>query len=90
MLSESARMSSAAEARFRVQAPNSKPRAIKVIALDAASEPVLQRLAGVPSATGQPYTIAPMRRRMPRIGTIARAGSVASSWPNSVTARSNR
>ena len=48
MLSESARMSSAAEARFRVQAPNSKPRAIKVIALDAASEPVLQRLAEVP------------------------------------------
>jgi len=46
MLSESARMSSAAEARFRVQAPNSKPRAIKVIALDSASEPVLQRLAG--------------------------------------------
>jgi hypothetical protein len=46
MLSESARMSSAAEARFRVQAPNSKPRAIKVIALDAASEPVLRRLAG--------------------------------------------
>ena len=37
MLSESARMSSAAEARFRVQAPNSMPRAIKVIALDAAS-----------------------------------------------------
>ena len=35
MLSESARMSSAAEARFRVQAPNSTPRAITVIALDA-------------------------------------------------------
>ena len=46
MLSESARMSSAAEARFRVQAPNSKPRAIKVIALDAASDAVMQRLAG--------------------------------------------
>ena len=45
MLSESARMSSAAEARFRVQAPNSKPRAIKVIALDAASEAVLGQLA---------------------------------------------
>jgi UDP-N-acetylmuramate-alanine ligase len=44
MPSESARMSSAAEARFRVQAPNSKPRAIKVIALDAASEGVVQRL----------------------------------------------
>jgi hypothetical protein len=46
MLSESARMSSAAEARFRVQAPNSSPRAIKVIALDAAGEAVVRRLAG--------------------------------------------
>jgi hypothetical protein len=45
MLSESARMSSAAEARFRVQAPNSKPRSIKVVALDGASEPVVRRLA---------------------------------------------
>jgi hypothetical protein len=39
-------MSSAAEARFRVQAPNSTPRAIKVIALDAAGEAVVRRLAG--------------------------------------------
>ena len=46
MLSESARMSSAAEARFRVQAPNSTPRAITVIALDATSEVVVRRLAG--------------------------------------------
>jgi hypothetical protein len=45
MLSESARMSSAAEARFRVQAPNSKPRAIKVIAVDAPAERVVRRLA---------------------------------------------
>jgi hypothetical protein len=45
MLSESARMSSAAEARFRVQAPNSKPRAVKVIALDPPSEGVVKRLA---------------------------------------------
>ena len=44
MLSESARMSSAAEARFRVQAPNSLPRAIKVIALDVAGEAVVRRL----------------------------------------------
>jgi hypothetical protein len=48
MLSESARMSSAAEARFRVQAPNSKPRAIKVIALDTPSEHVVRRLAEGP------------------------------------------
>ena len=45
MLSESARMASAAEARFRVQAPNSLPRAIKVIALDRAAEAVVRRLA---------------------------------------------
>lgn len=45
MLSESARMSSAAEAAFRVQAPNSTPRAVKVIALDAASEDVVRRLS---------------------------------------------
>jgi len=40
-------MSSAAEARFRVQAPNSTPRAIKVMALDAAGEAVVRRLAEV-------------------------------------------
>lgn len=45
MLSESARMSSAAETRFRVQAPNSLPRAIKVIAMDPPSEDVVKRLA---------------------------------------------
>jgi hypothetical protein len=45
MLSESARMSSAGEARYRVQAPNSTPRATKVVALDAASEVVVRRLA---------------------------------------------
>jgi hypothetical protein len=45
MLSESARMSSAAEARFRIDAPNSLGRTIKVIALDAPSERVVKRLA---------------------------------------------
>jgi len=45
MQTESARMSSAAEARFRVQAPNSRPRAIKAIALDAAGRAVIERLA---------------------------------------------
>jgi len=45
MDSESARMSSAAEARFRVDYPNSKPRVVKVVALDAASERVVKRLA---------------------------------------------
>jgi hypothetical protein len=45
MVSESARMNSATEARFRVQAPNSAPRTSKVIALDAAGDAVVRRLA---------------------------------------------
>jgi hypothetical protein len=47
-LSESARATSAAEARFRIDDPNSKPRAVKVIALDAASERVVKRIARGP------------------------------------------
>ena len=46
-MSESARMSSAAEARFRIDAPNSKPRHVKVIALDRASEAVVKELSGL-------------------------------------------
>ena len=45
MLSESARMTTAEEAKFRINAPNSKPRAIKVIALDKHSEAVVKKLA---------------------------------------------
>jgi len=45
MESESARMSSAAEARYRINAPNSLPRATKVIALDPTSEHLVKRLA---------------------------------------------
>ncbi len=45
MQSESARMTTAEEARFRINYPNSKPRAVKVIALDPASEAVVKRLA---------------------------------------------
>ena len=48
MQSESARMSSAAEAKFRIDRPNSQPRAVKVIALDAPSERVVKDLAAAP------------------------------------------
>jgi hypothetical protein len=44
MLSESARAASAAESRFRINDPNSRPRATKVIALDRPSEGVVKRL----------------------------------------------
>ncbi len=45
MPSESARMTTAEEARFRIDYPNSKPRAVKVVALDQPSEHVVKRLA---------------------------------------------
>ena len=48
MQSESARMTTRAEARYRVQAPNSQPRTVKVIALDAAAERVVKRIAKQP------------------------------------------
>jgi hypothetical protein len=38
-------MSSAAEARFRINAANSKPRHVKIIALDGRSESVVKELA---------------------------------------------
>lgn len=48
MPSESARAASAAEARFRIDEPNSRPRTIKVIALDRPSEKIVERLAQSP------------------------------------------
>jgi hypothetical protein len=44
METESARMSSASEAKFRIGGPNSLPRSIKIIALDPNSERVLARI----------------------------------------------
>ena len=48
MQSESARMTTRAEARYRVEAPNSQPRTVKVIALDVAAERVVKRIAQGP------------------------------------------
>jgi hypothetical protein len=45
MLSESARMSSAAEARFRLQSQPATGRVIAVASLDPASDPLVARLA---------------------------------------------
>ena len=45
MISESARATTAEEARFRVDYPNSAPRRIKIIALDAPAERVVRQLA---------------------------------------------
>ncbi len=45
MQSESARVTTAQEAKYRVQYPNSKKRAVKVIALDPASAGIIDELA---------------------------------------------
>ena len=45
MLSESARMTTAQEARFRVNYPNSVPRTIKVVALDEPSKALVDEVS---------------------------------------------
>ena len=45
MLSESARMSSAHEAAYRIQYPNSKPRSVKIIALDKVSAGIVDEVS---------------------------------------------
>ena len=45
-LSESARMSSAAEARFRIQSPPPTDRTVKVVDLDTATDADVMRLIG--------------------------------------------
>ncbi|HTK14068.1 MAG TPA: hypothetical protein VL402_09710 [Xanthobacteraceae bacterium] len=44
-MSESARMATAEEARFRINAPNSKPRIIRIVALDQPAEETVRRLS---------------------------------------------
>jgi len=48
MLSESARVTTAEEARFRIDDPNSRQRASRIIALDAEAEAALRRISGFP------------------------------------------
>jgi hypothetical protein len=50
-------MSSWAEARYRIQAPNSRPRTIKVIALDAGGTEAIRRLADGGWANATFFTI---------------------------------
>lgn len=48
LLSESARVTTAREAAFRIQHPNSKPRAVKVIALDQTSAALVDDVSKMP------------------------------------------
>src|SRR6266487_3643306 len=73
MLSQSARMNSAAEARFRVQAPNSLPRTITVVALDAAGEALAERLADAAPVIGNACSL----RRVMTTGFVIGAASAS-------------
>jgi hypothetical protein len=46
LLHSCARAATAAEARFRVDYPNSRPRASRIVALDAGAAAIVQRVAG--------------------------------------------
>lgn len=48
MLSESARVTTAHEASFRIQYPNSKPRAAKILALDKESAALVDEVSRLP------------------------------------------
>ncbi len=88
MRSESARMASAAEARFRIDAPNSRPRAVKVIALDRTSEGVLEQLGDAWShatfLTASSFEGAPRREPFTVIGWLSDLAGRAKSLVDEV------
>lgn len=57
-MSESARMATAEEARFRISAPNSKPRNIRVVALDKPAEETVRRLSMIDWKSASFYSAA--------------------------------
>jgi hypothetical protein len=78
MFSESARVTTRAESRFRVPYPNSKQRAVKVIALDAASATLVDNLSKLTWNGAQFFTATP--------DGPARAGEGAiKAWLNDLT-----
>jgi hypothetical protein len=85
MLSRSARANSAAEARFRIDDPNSRPRAVKVVALDRPSEAVVERLGqeewnGTVFLVGSAFAAGPQGDRKFSIET----------WPSDLSGRTKR
>jgi hypothetical protein len=75
MLSESARVTTAAEARFRIDAPNSQPRTVMVVALDAPSETVVKHLAQQPWSRAGFFTASAFAAAKPqRTGTFCMQG----------------
>lgn len=82
MQSESARMSSAAEAKFRIDRPNSQARAVKVIALDAPSERIVKDLASAPWQRASFLTASAFSGAPQRSGRFSMGG-----WLNDLAGR---
>ena len=70
MQTESARMTTAEEARYRINYPNSSPRAVKVVALDHPSEAVVKRVAQGSWQRATFFT-APKIESAPKSGDVA-------------------
>jgi hypothetical protein len=80
MQSESARMTTAEEARYRIDYPNSKPRAVKVVALDEPSEQVVKRLAQIPWQKASFF-------KAPKFGGGPRSGEALKTWLSDLAGR---
>lgn len=80
MQSESARMASATEARYRIDAPNSTPRAVKVIALDTPSERLVKALAQRPWGRASFFTAS-------AFGVAPKAGESFAGWLSDIAGR---
>jgi hypothetical protein len=87
MLSESARVTTAAETRFRVDEPNSKPRRIKVIALDRLSETVVGHLAGLRWNNASFFTTSAFAGEPQRPGGAAPGGFSMAGWLSDLAGR---
>ena len=82
MDSESARMSSAAEGKFRIDSPNSKARAVKVIALDSQSEHIVKELAQSRWQAATFLTASSFSGETPKAGKFSMGG-----WLNDLAGR---
>jgi hypothetical protein len=62
MPSESARVTTAAESRFRINYSNSKPQAVKVVALDEHTRPLVDEIAKLPWSGAVFFNLAAFNR----------------------------
>jgi hypothetical protein len=67
--SESARATTSQEARYRITAPNSLPRSVRIVALDARSDGIVAELVPLPWGNARFF-------RSPQVGTAKFAAAI--------------